>query len=632
MMAIAKGWKAQGARILFAATGLVLAAAAAGWASGEGTTAVPFLKIGTSSRAEAMGGAFTAVVDDVDATTWNPAGLTQLQRSTVGFSHMEWFEGIRYETLSYADKYDYVGAIGATIGYLYMGDIPKTVETVSGDYDPVASGGTFGASDLLVNLAWAGNLFVRENRIGVGVKVIQEHIDASQSFSFGVDLGDQFLLSKTRWYRKAAEESWAMNLVPGTVAFTFKNLGTPLKYSVQTDPLPMSAQVGLAYQFLDEDLTAALDFEYRMSEQLSVIHTGAEYWIRTGVRGSADQALDFAVRAGYRTGYDSTSAPGFSFGAGMVYSAVGLDYVFMPFGELGGTHRVSLKFSWGDVLKDKTMVKRRTVVKKTLSPSEAALEETASEMNKLKRTMEGKVVVKKTAATKGAVTVIEAKKPEGESVAKEAQTLGGEVPAERELTSGAVTNVVKGPGIPATGKMDSAALIAQITKGSKTGAGSRTQTQYLGRTREDAVRAARLEAESKSKAFDEVETAAQQEAKQSSTEGQVTKTTVYFAKNSDALNDRYLYALDQIAVSFDRNPARTLLVHGYASAGEADANNLSIKRAKAVKDYLVQIKSIAGNKISVKGFGDKDPAASNDTEKGRARNRRVRVQIIQAGN
>ena len=75
--------------------------------AGEGTAAAPFLKIGTSSRAEAMGGAFTAVANDVDANYWNPAGLSQLRRSSVGFTHLEWFEGIRYEYLTYADKYDY---------------------------------------------------------------------------------------------------------------------------------------------------------------------------------------------------------------------------------------------------------------------------------------------------------------------------------------------------------------------------------------------------------------------------------------------------------------------------------------------------------------------------------------------
>ncbi|NTV53487.1 MAG: UPF0164 family protein, partial [Candidatus Firestonebacteria bacterium] len=234
---------ASGAGVLLCILGLSTASA---WAAGEGTTAAPFLKIGTSSRAEGMGGALTAIVNDVDSNYYNPAGLSQLRRSTIGLSHMEWFQGIRYECLSYADKFDNIGAVGVDLGYLYLGDIPKTLETATGDYD-TNSNGTFGASDLMAGISWAGNLFMRENKIGISVKVIQEAIDASQSFSVGVDLGDQILLSKMRWYRDEAKENWAIRLIPSSLGISVKNLGTPVKYTYQNDPLPMMASVGLAY-------------------------------------------------------------------------------------------------------------------------------------------------------------------------------------------------------------------------------------------------------------------------------------------------------------------------------------------------------------------------------------------------
>lgn len=598
------------------------------YAEGEGTTAAPFLQIGTSARAEAMGGAFSSVADDVDAIYWNPAGLSQLRRSMIGLTHLEWFEGIRYEYLSYADKFDAIGAIGVSVGYFYLGDIPKTVETLSGDFDEANSTGTFNASDLALGLAWAGSLFARENKIGVGVKLIQEHIDNAQSFGIGLDVGDQFLLSKSRWYRKAAEGNWAVHLVPGTVALAVRNLGTPVKYTVQNDPLPTVVQAGLAYEFFNDDLNAALDAEYELNQSRLVLRAGAEYWIRTGGQGAP---LDFALRAGWRSGYDAGSAPGFSLGGGVVYSGLGLDYVFMPFGDLGSTHRVSLKYAWGDILRDKAVKKHHTV-KKEVNASEAALQETAEEMVKVRKTMEEKVVVRKATPTKRTIAEVEAKKP-GEPTPRP-QPQAGEGAVRESETAGAATPVAKTPVLPTTGsRLDSAALIAQITRNSRMQAGaSRTQSQYLRRTSDDAIRAARREAERKSMAFDEVENAAQTEAKRNATEQMVTKTTVYFAKNSDALNDKYLYALDQIAISFDRNPQRTILVHGYAADGEPDANNLSLRRAKAVKDYLVQIKSISGNKISLKGFGDKNPAADNGTDRGRALNRRVRVQIIRAGN
>lgn len=604
--------------------GMWLTGPALARAEGEGTAGAPFLKIGTSARAEAMGGAYTAVVDDVDATYWNPAGLMQLKRSSIGLTHLEWFEDIRYEYISYADKYDYIGAIGASLGFLYLGDIPKTLESPSGDYDAANSGGTFGASDLALTLAWAGNLGLREHKVGIGVKIITESIDENQSFSFGVDIGNQLLISKTRWYRNLAKTSAVANFIPSTIGLSFKNIGTPVKFFNQNDPLPLTASVGLAYKFLEDDLTASLDLDYQTVESLMVIRAGGEYWIDTGIRGAPDQMLDVALRAGYRTGYDSSSAPGFSFGAGMRYGGLGLDYVFMPFGDLGVTHRVSLKFSWGEILKDKAPPKRKRVVKRKLTASERALRKRAQRMQKSKRSMEGKVVVKKRKEARRSMTTVEAKKPEDRATAKETRGLGGKV----KVKPGAKVSA----GVAVSGKkakIDSA-LIAKIAAGRQT-TEKRTRTKYTRRSKEDVVRQAKREAERKSKALEDVETAAKQDARK--TKGKlITKTTIYFSRNSSKLNDRYLFALDRIAMSFDQYPQRTILVHGYTSADESKVNTLSRKRAKAVKDYLVQIKSIPSNKISIKGFGDKNPVASNKDKKKRPRNRRVRVQLVKSGN
>lgn len=70
-------------------------------------------------------------------------------------------------------------------------------------------------------------------------------------------------------------------------------------------------------------------------------------------------------------------------------------------------------------------------------------------------------------------------------------------------------------------------------------------------------------------------------------------------------------------------------VAGYTdSVGSYEYNQgLSDRRAQAVADYLVSL-GVPADKLSAKGFGPDDPVASNDTDAGRAQNRRVELHIF----
>jgi outer membrane protein OmpA-like peptidoglycan-associated protein len=65
--------------------------------------------------------------------------------------------------------------------------------------------------------------------------------------------------------------------------------------------------------------------------------------------------------------------------------------------------------------------------------------------------------------------------------------------------------------------------------------------------------------------------------------------------------------------------------------GSDDYNNrLSLARAKAVYDYLLS-KGIEVSQVSYKGYGKSQPIADNDTEEGRAANRRTEFKILEVG-
>ena len=68
---------------------------------------------------------------------------------------------------------------------------------------------------------------------------------------------------------------------------------------------------------------------------------------------------------------------------------------------------------------------------------------------------------------------------------------------------------------------------------------------------------------------------------------------------------------------------------GHADSIGSDAYNqkLSVRRAESVKAYLVS-KGIEPNRIYTEGKGEKQPVADNKTKEGRAKNRRVEIEVI----
>jgi OOP family OmpA-OmpF porin len=67
--------------------------------------------------------------------------------------------------------------------------------------------------------------------------------------------------------------------------------------------------------------------------------------------------------------------------------------------------------------------------------------------------------------------------------------------------------------------------------------------------------------------------------------------------------------------------------HTDAIGSDAYNNKLSVRRAEAVKAYLVS-KGIEPNRVYTEGKGKKQPVADNKTAEGRAKNRRVEIEVV----
>jgi outer membrane protein OmpA-like peptidoglycan-associated protein len=104
---------------------------------------------------------------------------------------------------------------------------------------------------------------------------------------------------------------------------------------------------------------------------------------------------------------------------------------------------------------------------------------------------------------------------------------------------------------------------------------------------------------------------------------------VYFAYDKAKIQSRSYALLDEVAQVLKDNPDINVRVEGHTDSRGGDSYNqkLSQRRAESVVDYLTN-KGITRSRLNAKGFGESQPIASNSTEAGRAKNRRVEIEII----
>jgi OOP family OmpA-OmpF porin len=91
-------------------------------------------------------------------------------------------------------------------------------------------------------------------------------------------------------------------------------------------------------------------------------------------------------------------------------------------------------------------------------------------------------------------------------------------------------------------------------------------------------------------------------------------------------------SLDELAARVAPINLEVVIVVGHTDSIGSDAYNqrLSRRRAEAVKAYLVA-KGIAASRVTAEGKGEKQPVADNKTREGRAKNRRVEIEVVGSG-
>lgn len=105
---------------------------------------------------------------------------------------------------------------------------------------------------------------------------------------------------------------------------------------------------------------------------------------------------------------------------------------------------------------------------------------------------------------------------------------------------------------------------------------------------------------------------------------------VSFDVGRSAIKSNFAPILNQFATSLNQNPVTTVTIIGHTDSTGSDAinNPLSIDRANSTRNYLVA-RGVAANRVATDGRGSREPIADNNTNEGRAKNRRVEIYVAE---
>jgi hypothetical protein len=308
--------------ILVLSVGLVLSAylcvrplsaqVSVGAASGD------FLSFEVGGRSSGMAGAHTGVATGVTAQFWNPAGLATLSQPQVGAMHANWLQDLSYEWLGIARPMGGIGVGSLSVAYFHTPGIQAVDE-----FDNPT--GEFRVYDLAVTAGIARSLAPGLS-VGANAKMIRQSLGPVSATAPAVDFG-----------------------VRGTIAganlgVVVQNLGPGLSFDGTSYPLPREIKLGAGRSFWSDRIQLAAD--YNMPS-----HYFHDMRVGTEIRAHPNVSL----RVGYRHEFGTAEDPanGLSYGLGLHFHQLELDYAMTPSDQFDDVHRLSFGYSFGSGSEEK---------------------------------------------------------------------------------------------------------------------------------------------------------------------------------------------------------------------------------------------------------------------------------------
>lgn len=283
-----------------------------------GTTSNNFIKILLPAKPASMGETYVAIADDINAIQYNPAGLSKMMLSEISLSYINWFQEIRYENISFGMPFIF-GNLAISVNLLQVEPMDKTILDTSSSlgYKQLSKFSPMGVYGIL---SYARE-FTDNLHLGAGLKIIDYAINPDDpngsAFSFLLDLGFIY------------DISFLDGLSAGIV---FKNLGPSTQFISESFSQPINIKGGLGY-----------------SKNIFALEGDVEYMLDNDINYFIGASLTLFDLLSLRGGYKGGTINQFTVGAGISYNRIFLDYAFVPYSyeDLGLTHRITLNYQFG---------------------------------------------------------------------------------------------------------------------------------------------------------------------------------------------------------------------------------------------------------------------------------------------
>ena len=304
-----------------------------------GKYAGEFMAIDVSARAQAMGGAFGAISDDVFAAFYNPAGLAQVQATQVGFTHTQQFlSSVNYDYIGFAKPFASGKTFGASLIRLGIDDI-QSVPQAAGLYDEqgilrgidFSQVDNFNAADYVFFVSM-GQQFSTRMLIGFNAKLVRRDLGSNSATGIGFDGGLMFRVNE-----RLKVSAMVRNLTTTLIAWDTgrKELVSP------------SLRLGSAYRVPLPALNGYFIPNVDVILQTQSLQNLSDNAIGGAFSGAAGGELVVMERLALRGGYDELQR--INFGVGIRIPHIDVDYSFTGYDqELGNAHRIGLMVNFAE--------------------------------------------------------------------------------------------------------------------------------------------------------------------------------------------------------------------------------------------------------------------------------------------